>query len=128
MDPYLGEYMRKNYPLLDSWEKLSTSERYEIVASLPPRELAWVVSEKMGNLDKAKQIWIERFCENEKHHTCPHCSGTLDFGSAEAMFHMCLSDNCSYLSDGFTNPWTGCNHGDTSDDSCGFYRWDQWDI
>jgi hypothetical protein len=128
MDPYLGEYMRKTYPILDSWPELSTFEKYNLVSGLDPREYAWVLVEKMGNLDEAKKVWLNRYCDNEKHHTCPHCEGDLSHSTWEARFHICMNDDCPYIDEEHgSNRWTGCNHGDVSDDSCGFFRWDKWD-
>ena len=127
MDPYLGEYMRENYPELEEWEHLSTTERYDIAARLRPRERAWIVTEKMGKFETAKKLWLERFCENERHHTCPHCGGNVEFIIADSEKYLCLGDNCPYMDDDAPNPWLGCNHGDLTDDSCGAYRWDKWD-
>ena len=123
----MGKYILEVYPEVDDWASLSSAERYNIFVRMLPRERAWVLVEKMGKIDRAKKDWAERYCLNERHHRCPHCNSYLEYITHGADQHMCPNENCLYMSHDRPNLWTGCNHTEPSDDSCGDYRWDSWD-
>ena len=127
LDKYLGKYILEIYPEVDYWENLPTALRYNIFVKMLPRERAWVLVEKMGKIDEAKKFWTERFCGNERHHKCPHCNSFLEVIMWEADVYSCNNRKCPYVSQEGPHPWTGCNHTEASDDSCGDFRWDQWD-
>ena len=127
VDKYLGKFIIEAYPEVDEWSRLSTAERYNIFVKMLPRERAWVLIEKMGKIEEAKKFWVERFCQNERHHRCPNCQSFLEFVIHDYDQYLCPNDECPYMSEEAPNPWMGCNHTEESDDSCGDYRWDTWD-